>query len=72
MAIPGPKAWLAQVFSAKAVKGGVIRRSVDDVKKYGGGLVNLKAIVKLRGFHLIRTGDQYVVLCHKGDIRVIC
>lgn len=72
MAIPGPQAWLAQVFSAQAVKGGVIRRSVDDVKKYGGGLANLKAIVKQRGFHLIRTGDQYVVLCHKGDIRVIC
>ena len=24
-----------------------------------------------RGSHLIRTGDQYVIFCHKGDLRVI-
>jgi len=72
-AIPAPGAWIAQIFGAQnANNGGVVRRSVADVKQFGGGLKRLKAEVRQRGFHLIRTGDQYVILCHKGDVRVIC
>lgn len=71
--IPAAAAWIAQVFgSQSANNGGVVRRSVADVKQFGGGLKRLKDEVRQRGFHLIRTGDQYVILCHKGDVRVIC
>jgi hypothetical protein len=72
MAIPGPGAWLAQIFDAQEVKnGGVVRRSVEDVKKYASHDELIKA-VKAQEFHLIQTGNQYVVLCHKGDIRIFC
>lgn len=67
------RAWIRRIFQAKAVaKGGVVRRSVEAVQDYGGGVKNLKREVKRRKFHLIRTGDQYVVLCHKGKLSVIC
>lgn len=70
--IPAPSVWIGQIFSAKAVKnGGVVRRSRSDVKKFASFHL-LKAEVQKRGFHLIRTGDQYVVLCHKGNIRIFC
>lgn len=70
--IPSPQVWINQIFSAQAVKnGGVVRRSRDDVKKYASFSM-LKAEVLRRGFHLIRTGEQYVILCHKGDMRIFC
>lgn len=71
-AIPAPNVWINQIFSAQAVRnGGVVRRSVNDVKQFAS-FGRLKRQVLRRGFHLIRTGDQYVVLCHKGDIRIYC
>jgi hypothetical protein len=64
--------WTMQIFSADAVRlGGVVRRARADVQDFGSIRV-LKAEVLRRGFHLIRTADQYVVLCHKGDLRIIC
>lgn len=67
----GPK-WLRQIFRAQSVRnGGIVRRSVADVKKYAS-FKDLKSEVKRRGFHLLRTGDQYVILCHKGELRIIC
>jgi hypothetical protein len=41
------------------------------VKKYAS-FKDLKHEVKRRGFHLLRTGDQYVILCHTGELRIIC
>lgn len=72
MAIPRDKAWIDQIFEAQsAQEGGIVRRSVADVKKFAS-FKDLRSAVKARGFHLLRTGDQYVVLCHKGEIRIIC
>ena len=69
--IPKGPAWIKQWFRAKAVsKGGVIRRSVDDVKKFAS-VKDLLAEVKRRKFHLIRCGGQYIVLCNKGSLKVI-
>ena len=71
-AIPDKTTWLDQIFEAKSVKdGGVVRRSVEDVRKHGSAAA-LKKRVRDKGFHLIRTGSQYVILCHKGDLRVLC
>ena len=72
MAIPGRTQWTMDIFSADQVQaGGVVRRSRADVKKYGSFKL-LKTEVLNRGFHLIRTGNQYVVLCHKGHMRIFC
>jgi len=70
-AIPGPVVWTQQIFGAAAARnGGVVRRAVADVKRYGS-ISLLRQAVRRRGFHLIRTGDQYVDLCHKGDLRIL-
>lgn len=52
-------------------KGGIVRRSKADVLK-NGGYQALRAAVKARRFHLIRTGGQYVVICNTGEIKVLC
>ncbi len=68
--LPSSSEWIAQVFNAKAVAtGGVVRRSVEDVHTYAS-YEQLLHEVKTRGFHLVETGGQYVILCNGGDIKV--
>ncbi len=63
--------WLDQVFSAQAVaRGGVIRRSVHWVEREIGR-ERFAREVQSRGFHLLETGDQWIVVCHAGPIRMI-
>ena len=65
------KKWILDIFGADMAKnGGVVRRAVSLVKEWGS-VSFLKSEVRRRRFHLIWTGDQYVVLCHKGDLRLI-
>jgi hypothetical protein len=33
--------------------------------------LDLKNAVENRGFHLLRCGDQYIVLCNRDDLEVI-
>jgi hypothetical protein len=64
------KAWIDQIFEADAVdKGDVVRRKVEDVRK-NASLEDLLAEVKLRNFHLIETGDQYIVVCNSGVLKI--
>lgn len=66
-----PDAWVQQVFAAKAVrKGAVIRRSMCWVRREIG-YARFEAEVRRRGFRLIRTADQYVVICHNGPIELV-
>ena len=66
------KSWVQRMFDAKAVgRGGIIRRKIASVLKHGSE-AELLTEVKTRGFHLVKTGDQYVVLCHRGDITLAC
>jgi len=72
MAIPAKRDWTLQIFGANAAKqGGVVRRSMADLKKFGSPAFLKKEAIK-RGFHIIRTGDQVVVFCNRGDLRIIC
>lgn len=68
----GSRAWMDQVFEAgQASAGGIVRRSIDSVEQY----VGVDAFVeecRERGFHVIETGDQLVVLCHEGGMIVHC
>jgi hypothetical protein len=69
--IPNGKAWIKQWFKAKAVaNGGVIRRNIDDVRKFASRKL-LLAEVRRRGFHLIVCGGQYVVLCNRGQVKIV-
>lgn len=63
--------WIAQIFSAKAVrKGAVIRRSMSWIDREVDR-DRFVAEVRRRGFHLIETADQFIVICHDGEIRMI-
>lgn len=70
--VPEPVEWIKQIFDAQAVEQGKpIRRKRSDVEKYGH-FSDLLDEVKRRGFHLIETGDQYVILCNEGSITIHC
>ena len=65
-------AWVRQIFTAQqAQMGGVVRRSLYDVER----LASVEEVVKearARGYHVIETGDQLVVLCHTGALHIHC
>jgi hypothetical protein len=64
-------AWLKQLFSAGQVaKGNIVRRKKSDVERYAS-MADLKAEVKKRDFHLIETGDQVIVICNKGHVKIV-
>lgn len=64
--------WLAAVFDAKVCgKGGVLRRAVRDVNREVGREA-FTAEVRRRGWHLVESGGQYIVICNQGDIRILC
>lgn len=65
---PTGKAWIRQAFNAEIVqKEGLVRRKKDNVHKYAS-FDDLVEEVKSRNWHLIETGEQYVVLCNAGSI----
>ncbi len=64
--------WLEQWFSAQACyKGGIIRRQRRDIDKFSS-MAQVIAEVKQRRWHVLEVGDQVVVLCNDGDMRVHC
>ena len=67
-----PEGWIAEVFGAKSVaRGGVIRRDLRWIdREVGRG--RFIAEVRARGFHLIETGGQWIVICNTGFLRMIC
>jgi hypothetical protein len=65
-------AWLAQVFEADIANNhGIVRRNKSDVEKYSSHH-DLLQDVRSRGFHLIETGDQFVIICNQGSIQIHC
>jgi len=65
-------AWLDQVFQAdQANNGGVVRRSVDDVLKHSSRN-ELVTEARQRGFHVVETGDQFVIICNTGELKIHC
>jgi hypothetical protein len=69
---PARAQWCAEIFAAKAAaKGGIVRRAVRDVEREIGREVLLRE-VRRRGFHLIETGGQFIIVCNSGLFRVLC
>jgi len=67
-----PSAWVQQIFSAdQANAGGVVRRARRDVDQYASLEVVMEE-ARVRGFHVLETGDQVVILCHQGDVIIHC
>ena len=64
-------AWIDQIFEAQQVNSGnVVRRKIDDVNKYAS-MDELIEEVKKRQYHLVECGDQVLIICNKGSIRII-
>jgi hypothetical protein len=65
------KAWIERIFNAKQAKtNGIIRRSIKAVNTIASE-DELKQAVKLRNFHLVKTKEQYVILCNTGDMKLL-
>jgi len=63
--------WIATIFSAKAAQtGGFVRRHRDWVAKEIGR-DRFEAEVRRRGFHLIETGSQLVIICNNSAIKLV-
>ncbi len=66
-----PKKWIKQIFYALQVnKGGIVRRKIKSVLRYASE-AQLVAAVKARGFHMVRSGDQFVIFCNQGEFQII-
>lgn len=64
--------WVDQIVKAKQVKdGGVVRRAVADVERLDA-FEEIDRRAKLNGWDAIETGDQLIVLCHKGHLTIHC
>ena len=64
--------WLEQIFSADQVRrGGVVRRARYDVEHFVS-LAELIDEARERGFHVIETGDQVIVICNQEGILIHC
>jgi hypothetical protein len=65
-------AWVEQIFSARIVgDGGVVRRSISDVNQ-NNALEEIIEIAKENDFHVIETGEQVIILCNPGYMKVHC
>lgn len=66
-----PQIWIDQIFAAKAVaRGGVIWRNIAwvDAEVRRDRFVSE---VRKRGYHLVQTGQQFVVICNTGPIHIL-
>ena len=65
-------AWIEQIFEAdQARTKGVVRRAIRNVEIYGWGVGNFVEEVRKRGYHVIETGDQLVIFCHEGALKMV-
>lgn len=63
--------WLDQMFATQAARrGAVVRRSRAWVDREVGREF-FESEIRRRGYHLIETADQLVVVCHNGPIRIL-
>ena len=64
--------WCTALFGAKsAARGGIVRRAVRDVE-HEIGRDAFYSEVRRRGFHLVECGDQFIVICNDGQLKVHC
>ncbi|MEN8892289.1 N-(5'-phosphoribosyl)anthranilate isomerase [Planktotalea arctica] len=65
------KDWLQAVFSAKSARfGGVIRRKTSWVEKEIGRDI-FEHEVRRRGFRMLETGNQLIVVCNSDPIKIV-
>jgi hypothetical protein len=65
-----PDAWIRLIFSAQAAKGGVVRRSIAWTDREVGR-DRFFAEVRSRGFHLLATSNQFIVVCNPDPVQLL-
>ena len=65
-----PDAWIRLIFSAQAANGGVVRRSIAWVDREVGR-DRFIGEVRRRGFHLLTTSNQFIVVCNTGPVTLM-
>ncbi len=65
-----PDTWIRLIFSAQAAKGGVVRRSIAWVDREVGRERFLDE-VRRRGFHLLASSNQFIVICNRDPVQVL-
>jgi hypothetical protein len=64
--------YLDEMFQAKAVKeGGIVRRYKGNVDRFVP-FHRLLSRVQREKFHLVEVGDQYIIICNPGQIKLHC
>ena len=67
-----PNAWILQIFGAQIVADeGIVRRNKDDVANHAS-FEELLEYVRDQQYHLIETGNQYIIICNPGAIHIHC
>ena len=62
--------WIQRIFeSAQAKNGGIVRRNAKDVQKFASES-ELREAAQSRGFHMLRHGSQYLILCSKSGFYI--
>jgi hypothetical protein len=65
-----PDAWIRQIFSAQSAKGGVVRRSIAWIDREIGR-ERFFDEVRRRGFHLLASSNQFIVICNRDPVHVL-
>jgi hypothetical protein len=65
-----PDTWLRLIFSAQSAKGGVVRRSIAWVDREVGR-DRFVDEVRRRGFHLLQTANQFIVVCNRDPVTLV-
>jgi len=70
--ILGMTIWVDQIFSARqAREGGMVRRALYDVNRLGA-YEEIVERARAEDWHVVEIGDQLAVLCHPGQIQLVC
>ena len=66
-----PEAYLADLFSAKAVRDGkIIRRNLRDIDRYVGRDAFIAELHR-RGFRALENAGQMVIFCNREPVRIV-
>ena len=65
-----PEDWIGHIFSARAAQGGVVRRSIAWVD-HEIGRERFISEVRRRGFHLLASSNQFIVICNRDPVQVL-
>ena len=65
-----PQEWIRTIFSARAAQGGVVRRSTAWVDREVGRDLFI-AEVRKRGFHLLASSNQFIVVCNRDPVQML-